>query len=77
MPETFSLFTATGKLTAYAFQCGYVETDKETGLAIWWQHCSYHVGGWLNPDSLSEAIHIRKACRSLTEARKVARKPHG
>lgn len=73
MAQETALFTPAGKLTAFAFRCGYIETDSRTGLAIWWQHCCYHVAGWINPDSLSEAVHVRETCRTLTEARKIAR----
>lgn len=70
-----SMFTASGTLTPYGFRCGYIETDKRTGLVVWWQDCAYHVGGWLNRDSGTGAVHVRTACRTLTEARRVARWP--
>jgi hypothetical protein len=71
---TLSLFTAAGTLTPYAFRCGYIETDRRTGLVVWWQDCAYHVTGWLGADP--GAVYVRKACRTLTEARKAARFPY-
>lgn len=72
----FSLFTLSGTLTPYGFRCGYIETDKRTGLVVWWQDCAYHVGGWLNRDAGAGAVYVRKACRTLTEARQIARAPY-
>ena len=69
-----SLKTARGTLTPYGFRCGYIETDKRTGLAVWWQHGSYHVAGWLDRDI--GAVHVRSSCRTLKQARTLARFPY-
>ena len=69
------LKTKKGKLTPFAFRCGYIETDPSTGLVIWWQHCCYFVTGFLNRDNLDACVHVHRTTKNLIEARQLARFP--
>lgn len=53
-----------GRLTAYAFACGYVESDEPAKL--WREHGVYHVNG-INPVT---GVRFWESYRTLTEARK-------
>jgi hypothetical protein len=75
MSQPESLRTKDGNLTPFAFRCGYFETDPKTGLVVWWQHCCYFVGGWLNKDQGIGAVHVSRTTTSLKEARQIARHP--
>lgn len=65
------LKTKTGRLTAYAFACGYIER-KTTGHAIettlWKEHGTYHVRQY---DALHKCRVFWQATGSLTTARQL------
>lgn len=61
------LLTHTGRLTAYALACGYVE-EYGDNLTLSWEHCAYMVKGFL-----SNGKHVMEGRRTLTEARQLAR----
>ena len=58
--------TATGRLTAYSFACGYVERtgNGDNRAMLEQEHGVYHVKGFRN------GIHFWEAFSSLAEARK-------
>jgi hypothetical protein len=70
------LKTKRGRLTPFAFRCGYIEKDSQTELVIWWQHCCYFVTGFLNRDDLATCVHVYRTARTLIEARQLARFPY-
>ena len=70
------LKTKKGKLTPFAFRCGYYEKNPTTGLVVWWQHSCYFVAGWLNPKDFTGGVHVYRTCLTLIEARQVARQPY-
>jgi hypothetical protein len=63
---TTELLTKTGKLTPYAFACGYIETTKHASL--WREGGSYMVGGHTFADG-----HYLADFRTLASARKALR----
>jgi hypothetical protein len=70
------LKTKKGKLTPFAFRCGYREKNSTTGLVVWWQNCCYFVTGWLDPEDFIGGVHVYRTCPTLIEARRVARQPY-
>jgi hypothetical protein len=61
-------YTKRGKLTVYAFRCGYVE--KKGDLALHMEHGVYHIRGFSN------GSHVMGAFDTLVEARKCLANPH-
>lgn len=62
-----SLRNATGRLTRYAFACGYVE-KREKGadrVSLSMEHNTYHIKGMIG------GIRVWETARTLTEARKL------
>jgi hypothetical protein len=62
-PQKCVFYTKAGKLTRYAFLCGYVEKKGE--LSLWMQHGVYHVNGFA-PDGK----RLWESFDTLTPARK-------
>ena len=65
----FTLKTTKGKLTAYAFCCGYKEVNDKTGLEIWHTSGCYHIGGYYKGE------HFRCSVKTLKDARMIANNP--
>jgi hypothetical protein len=65
----FTLKTTKGKLTAYAFCCGYKEVNDKTGLEIWHTSGCYHIGGYYKGE------HFRRSAKTLKDARMIANNP--
>jgi hypothetical protein len=61
-------YTKRGKLTVYAFRCGYVE--EKGSLNLYMEHGVYHVRGFSN------GARIMGDFDTLTEARKCLANPH-
>ena len=55
-------YTKAGKLTRYAFSCGYVEKKGELTLEM--ENGTYHVKGWINDK------HVWVSFDKITPARK-------
>jgi hypothetical protein len=66
---TLKLKTAKGKLTAYAFCCGYKEVNARTGLEIWHTSGCYHIGGYYKNE------YFRRSVKTLKMARLFANNP--
>ena len=60
------LKTKRGKLTRYAFACGYLERDGPFTLG--WEHCCYHVKG-----VSVDGHRVYETTRLLAEARRILR----
>jgi len=62
------LTTKNGKLTGYAFACGYVESkekDDDNRLTLSKEHGAFHIRGFLG------GVHIWECPDNLTEGRKM------
>lgn len=60
-------YTKAGKLTRYAFSCGYVESKGELKLDM--RHGTYHVAGFI------EGKHVQGSFDTVTEARRFMSHP--
>ena len=64
------LTTKNGKLTAYAFACGYVERkekDDDNRLTLSKEHGAFHLRGFIG------GVHVWECPDTLTAARKMMR----
>jgi hypothetical protein len=62
------LHTKNGKLTAYAFACGYVERKEKNGdnrLTLSKEHGAFHLRGFLG------GVHVWECPDTLTAGRKM------
>lgn len=62
-----NFYTSNGFLTAYGFNCGYVQKldkDDNNRKTMYKEHCTFHVVGFNN------GLHFWKSFDTLTEAKK-------
>ena len=72
--ERFALKTARGRLTAYAFACGYAERSR--GVLIWREHGTYHARAesWRgDPSKWRSSLKLRAARAHAAALRREAR----